>query len=69
MNRWRPVLIMLLSAFVWLGSSFAYGATPDVIVASRHDTSPPFAQLAGATSKISGGSNKQAPTARPSMRR
>ncbi len=65
MNRWRPVLIMLLSAFVWLGSSFAYGATPDVIVASRHDTSPPFAQLAGATSKISGGSNKQAPSARP----
>ena len=64
MNRLCSVLALIFGLFI-LGSSLAYGGNPDVITASKHDTSPPLSQLAQAGSKISGGSNKQSPTARP----
>ena len=43
----------------------AYGRNPDVRIAAKHDTSPPFSQLASGGAANSGGSDKQAPTARP----
>ena len=64
MNRLCSVLALIFGLLI-LGSSLAYGDNPGVITASKHDTSPPLSQLAQAGSKISGGSNKQSPTARP----
>jgi hypothetical protein len=64
MNRALP-LLMVVPAFLLLSSSLVYGGNPDVTVASKHDTSPPLSQLAGGSSRISGVSNSQTPTARP----
>jgi hypothetical protein len=64
MNRAFSVLTVV-SALLLLGSSFAYGGDRDVITTSKHDTSPPLSQLASGGSRISGGSNSQMPTSRP----
>jgi hypothetical protein len=45
MNRLCSVLALIFGLFI-LGSLLAYGGNPDVITASKHDTSPPLSQLA-----------------------
>jgi hypothetical protein len=64
MNRLCPVLALVFGLLV-LGSPLAYGSNPDVITASKHDTSPPLSQLAQSSPNTSGGPNQQTPTARP----
>ncbi len=58
-SRW-----LLSVVFVSVSVSLAFAGAPDVIKASRHDTSPPFSKIAGSGS-IKGSTNSQKPTARP----
>jgi hypothetical protein len=44
-----------LPALLMLTTNVAFGSHPDVIKASRHDTSPPFSQIASQSPATSNG--------------
>jgi len=65
MKHFYPALTLVFAA-AFLTPSSAFADNPNVIPASKHDTSPPLSQLAkGASANSSGKSKSQVPTARP----
>lgn len=65
MNRSSVSILIVVLSISFLTSTAFAGNSPDVIKASKHDTSPAFSQLATTPSNNTAGANAETNTARP----